>query len=102
MKYPDKEEVEGSFNLNIYISNHMHTLFYSTISDFDENLEGMLDDGRYNTTINNMHKLGWKSQLFKSADVLVLFHGCGVSQYPCFYYRTKNIYQMLPRPYVGS
>ena len=29
-------------------------------------------------------------------------HGCGVSKYPQFYERTKNIYQMLPSPYVGS
>ena len=28
--------------------------------------------------------------------------GCGVSQYPQFYGRTKNIYQVLPRPYMGS
>ena len=27
---------------------------------------------------------------------------CGVSQYPQFYYTIKNIYQMLPRPYVVS
>ena len=31
----------------------------------------------------------------------MLGHGCGVSQYPHFYDRIKNIYQMLPRPYVG-
>ena len=53
-------------------------------------------------TIYNMHKLGWKAQLFKSADVSMLFHGCGVSQYRHFYDRIKNIYQMSPRPYVGS
>ena len=48
-----------------------------------------------------MHKLGWKENYFKSADVSMLCHGCGVSQYPQFYDRTKNIYQVLPRPYVG-
>ena len=49
-----------------------------------------------------MHKFGWKAQYFKSADFSMLGHGCGVSQYPQFYYTNKNIYQMLPRPYVGS
>ena len=48
-----------------------------------------------------MHKLGWKSQLFKSADISMLGHGCGVSKYPQFYDKIKKIYQMLPRPYVG-
>ena len=49
-----------------------------------------------------MHKLGWKSQLFKSADVLMLGHGCGVSQYPQFYDRIEEKFQMLPHPYVES
>ena len=80
----------------------MHTLFYSNISEFAGNLEGILDEGTYKTTIQNMYKLFRKAQLFKSADVLMLGHGCGVSQYPQFYDRIKNIYQMLPRPYVGS
>ena len=79
----------------------MHTFFYSNISEFAGNLEGMLDEGTYKTTIQNMQKLGWKAHLFKSADVLMLGHGCGVSQYPQFYDTIKNIYQMLPRPYVG-
>ena len=37
-----------------------------------------------------MQKLGWKAQLFKFADVLMLGHGCGVSQYPQFYDRIKK------------
>ena len=69
----------------------MHTLFYSNISEFAGNLEGILDEGTYKTTINNMHKLGWKAQLFKSTDVSMLGHGCGVSKYPQFYDRIKKI-----------
>ena len=61
----------------------------------------MLDEGTYKTTIQNMQKLGCKEQLFKSADVSILGHGCGVSQYPRFYGRIKKN-QMLPRPNVGS
>ena len=80
----------------------MHTFFNSIISEFDKNLEGIIDEGTYKTTIQNMHKLGWKAQYFKSADLFMLGHGCGVSHYPRFYDRIRNIYQMLPRPYVGS
>ena len=32
-----------------------------------------------------MHKIGWKAQLFKSADVFMLDNGYVVSQYPQFY-----------------
>ena len=80
----------------------MRTLFYSNISEFAGNLEVMLDEVTDKTTKQNMHKLGWKAQLFNSDDVLMLGHGCGVSQYPQFYERIKNRYQILPRPYVGS
>ena len=40
----------------------MHNLFYSNISEFAGNLEGMLDEGTYKTIIQNMHKLGCKAQ----------------------------------------
>ena len=32
----------------------------------------------------------------------MLVHVCSVSQYPQFYDRIKNIYEILPRPYVRS
>ena len=63
----------------------MHTFSYSNIYDFAGNVQGMLDEGRYKTPIKNMHKIGWKSRYFKSADVSMLGHGCGVSKYPQFY-----------------
>ena len=65
----------------------MHTFFYSNVSEFSGNLEGMHYEVKYRTTVQNMHKLGWKVQFFKSADVMLLGHGCGVSQYPQFYNR---------------
>ena len=40
----------------------MHTFFYSYISEFAGDLEGMLDEGTYRTIKKNMHKLGWKAQ----------------------------------------
>ena len=68
----------------------MHTFFYSNISEFSGNLGGMLDEVTYKTNIHNTHKLSWKAQLFKSADVLMLGHGCGVTQYPQFHDRIKK------------
>ena len=67
----------------------MHTLFYSILSEFAGNLEGILDERKYTTTVQNMHKLVWKSQYFKSADVSMLVYGCGVAQYPQFYDTNK-------------
>ena len=69
----------------------MHTFFYSNISEFAGNLEGMIDEGTHKTTIHNMYKLGWKAQYFKSDDVSMLGYGCGVSQYPQFYDTIKKI-----------
>ena len=68
----------------------MHTFFYYNISEFAGNLEGMLDEGTYRTTIHNMHNLDWKAQWLKSADVSMLGYGCGVSQYDQFYDRIKK------------
>ena len=47
----------------------MHTFFYSNISECAGNLEGIIDEGTYKTTIHNMNKLGWKTQFFKYTDV---------------------------------
>ena len=62
----------------------MHTFFYNNISEFSGNWEGMLGEGNYRKTVQTMHKFGFKAQYFKSADVSMLGHGCGVSQYPQF------------------
>ena len=69
----------------------IHGTSYSNISEFDGNLEEMLDEVTYKTTIENMHNPGWKAQLFKTADVSMLGYGCDVSQYPQFYDRTIKI-----------
>ena len=62
----------------------------------------MLEERNNRSTVQNMHKLGWKAQYFNYADVSMLVHTCGVSAYPQFYYTILKIYQMLPRPYLGS
>ena len=60
MTCTNREEVEGSFNLTKPGNNIMHTFFYSNISEFGGNLEGILYEGIYSTTVKNMHKFGWK------------------------------------------
>ena len=47
MTYTDKYYVEGFFNLRKSRRNNMHTLFYSNISGFAGNLEGVLDEETY-------------------------------------------------------
>ena len=89
MPCTNKEMVEGTFNFTKPGNNTMHTLFYNNISEFGGNLEGILDEGNYRTTVQTMHSIGWKAQYFKSAGVSILGHGCGVSQYPQFYDTNK-------------
>ena len=51
MTSTDKEEFEGSFNLKTSRNNTMYTLFYSNISEFARNLEGIINEGTYKTTV---------------------------------------------------
>ena len=45
MTCTDKEEVEGYLNLKTLGNSTMHTFLYSNISEFAENLEGILAEG---------------------------------------------------------
>ena len=80
----------------------MYTFFYLNISGFDGNLQGILDEGTYKTSIQNMHNIYWKKNCFKSSGVSMFGRYCGVSQYPHFYDKIQKKYQLLPRLYVGS
>ena len=51
-------------------------------------------------TVNKLHDAGWKNGYFYSSDAAMLGNGCGVSQYPQFYDRELDKYQVLPRPYL--
>ena len=51
----------------------------------------MLDEEKYRTKVQTIHKPGWKAQYFKSDYVSMLSHGCGISQYPQFYDTQKKI-----------
>ena len=93
MTCTNKEKVEGTLNLTKPGNNTNHTFFYSNISEFGGNLEVILDEGNYRTTVQTMHKLGWKAQYFNYDDVSMLGHGCGVSQYPQFYDTNKKSFK---------
>ena len=62
MTCTNKEEVEGSLNLTKPGNDTMHNFFNNNISEFGGNLEGMLDEGNYRSTVKTMHKFGWKAQ----------------------------------------
>ena len=47
----NKEEVEGSLNLTKPGNDTMHNFFNNNISEFCGNLEGMLDEEKYRTTV---------------------------------------------------
>ena len=60
MTCTNKEEVEGTVNLTKPGNKTMHTFFYFSISEFGGNLEGILDEGNYRTTVQTMHTICWK------------------------------------------
>ena len=72
-------------------NNTLHNFFNNNISEFGGNLDGMMDEGKYRSTVQNMHKIGLNAQYSKSTDVSMLGHGCGVSQYPQFNDTNKKI-----------
>ena len=52
--------------------------------------------------MKKLHDAGWKNGYFTSSDASMLGYGCGVSQYPQFYVKYLDMYQVLPHPYIGS
>ena len=93
MKTTGKDEVEGYFNFKKIIDNVIYTFFYSNIYEFTGNLEGIIYEGVHRRTVKNMHKIGLNDNNFKSDDVSMLGHGCGVSQFSRLYGIIKNKYK---------
>ena len=58
MTWTNKEKFECSFNLTKPGNNTMHTFLNNNISEFGGNLEGIMDEGNYTTTVKTMHKFG--------------------------------------------
>ena len=76
----------------------MYILFYSDISEFSVNLLRMIDEGRNKRSIQNTHKIVWKENYFKSSDVSMLGHACGVLQFPTN--DRKNIHGWIGHPHA--
>ena len=49
---------------------------------------------------NNFHDTDWEKSYHTSADVSMVGYGCGLFQYPQFFVKYLDMYQMLPCPYL--
>ena len=79
MTWTNKEEFEGSINLTKSGNNTMHTFFNNNISEFGGNLEGMLDEGNYRSTVQIFTNLvgGHNNSsllMFQCWVMVVVFH----------------------------
>ena len=55
----------------------------------------------YKKKAKKIHDIGCENSYFNSTDVFMLGYGCGTSQYPQFFVEDLDMYQVLPRPYLG-
>ena len=72
------------------------------MNEGDKIFEETFNDINYRKTVKKLHDAGLKNSCFTSTDVYMLGYGCGVSQYPQFYVNNLYMYQVLPRPHIGS
>ena len=56
----------------------------------------------YKKKVRKICDTGWKNSYHTSADVSMLGYGYGVSQYPQFFVKDLDMYQMLPHLYLRS
>ena len=56
----------------------------------------------YKNTLKKLHYTGWKNSYLTSADVSMLGYECGVPQYPQFFVKGLDMYQVLLSPYLWS
>ena len=65
MTNTDKEDVECPFNLKTTIHNTMYTFFYSNIFDFAGDLEGIIDEVTYKTSIQKYSQTWLEGKLLQ-------------------------------------
>ena len=77
--------------------------FYTQLplNEDDNYFEEELNDINYKKTVKKLHEASWKNSYFTSSDVSMFGYRCGVSQYPQFYVKYLDMYQVLPRTYLG-
>ena len=100
----DVSDIEGTFVVKLRGWNIENYFFYtqSPLNEDDDNFEEKMNDINYRNTVKKLHDAGWKNSYFTSDDVYVIGYGYSVSQYPIFYVKDLDMYQVLPRPYIGS
>ena len=78
--------------------------FYAQLplNEDDNSFEEQLRYINYKTIVEKLHDTSWKNSHFTSAVVSMIGYGCGVSQYPQFFVKDLDMYQVLPRPYLWS
>ena len=104
MTSTDKEEVEGSYNFKTFKSNTMHAFFYSNISEFSGNLQGMLNAGtlkknRICTSLVGRHNYS-SPLMYRCWFMVVVFHNIfsfmtGFKNIRCYHIHIKEAIQVI-------
>ena len=85
--------------------HNIDTCFFVTqlpLNEDDKCFEEQFNDIDYKKTVKHYIILVGGEISLTSTDVSMLGYGFGVSQYPQFYVKALDMYQVLPRPYLGS
>ena len=100
----DVRDIEVTFVVKLHAQNIDSHFFHTQLplNEYDNNFEEQLSYMNYKKTVKKLHDTGWENIYFTSADVYMLGYGCGVSQYPQFFVKDLDIYQMYQRPYLWS
>ena len=72
-------------------------IFYKQLplNENDNEFEGELNDINNKRTVMNLYDVEWQTSFYTSTDVSMLGNGCGMYQYPQFYYLDLEQYQVL-------
>ena len=100
----DVMDIDGAFVVKLRAQDIYGRFFYTQLplNEDDNNFEEKLGYMNYKKIVKTIHDTGYKNIYFTSADVSMLGYGCGVSQYTHFFVKYLDMYQVLPRPYLGS
>ena len=98
-----KKNIEGTVFVKLLGLNIENFFFYTQLplNEDDTNFEEQVSDINYKNNNNKLHVAGWENSYFTYAYVSMLGYGCAVSQYPQFFDKYLDTYQMLPRPFIG-
>ena len=85
MKTTEVNDIVGTFVVKFCSLKTKNNLFLKIpLKEHENNFDEKFNDKNYKKTFMKLHDDGWKNIFFTSADVDMIVHGCGVSQYPPF------------------